>query len=567
MSHQTVTPEAENLPAETRLMKRPGSRMFYFRAKVPVDLLDHYQPAKEITRSLKTSDPREAVRRVRIMSVEVDAEFACIRKARAASGGEPLDTISDKEAERLAAKWMAQVLEEDEEVRREGLDERGFRKAAEALDIVDAGGRFDLARGDTKVVDFEVEDFVEVEGLPIRRGSDAFRRLAYAFMKASVKATEMMLARQRGEVVETPAPPPAGPEQSELLSVVFAGWKAERKPPRQTLLDFSTAVRRFTDLHGDMPVAMIGQEHVRRFKEALMRLPRGLKHELRGLALPKVLALVGDVPEEKRLAAGSINKSVGCLHTVLEWGFDNGYCAAVPGWRNPARKMKVSDQRAENGDGRLPFELADLKAIFGSPIYTAGKRPTGGKGEAAKWLPLLGLFTGARLEELGQALVSDVRCEDGVHYLDLNTFGRKRLKNRNSRRKVPLHPELRRLGFLAYVAGLPEHGPLFPDLPEGDIYKRTKAWSQWFGRWLTSLGITDERKVFHSFRHGFKDACRSARIPEEVHDALTGHSNGGVGRDYGHGMKSLLEVLADELARLRFPGLDLSPLYLAEPDA
>jgi hypothetical protein len=35
--------------------------------------------------------------------------------------------------------------------------------------------------------------------------------------------------------------------------------------------------------------------------------------------------------------------------------------------------------------------------------------------------------------------------------------------------------------------------------------------------------------VFHSFRHSFKDACRRAAIPEEIHDAITRHSGGGGG--------------------------------------
>ena len=61
-----------------------------------------------------------------------------------------------------------------------------------------------------------------------------------------------------------------------------------------------------------------------------------------------------------------------------------------------------------------------------------------------------------------------------------------------------------------------------------------KAWSKWFGRYIRELGITDTAKVFHSFRHNFKDALRTAGVSEEVHDALTGHSTRGeVSRGYG----------------------------------
>jgi hypothetical protein len=37
----------------------------------------------------------------------------------------------------------------------------------------------------------------------------------------------------------------------------------------------------------------------------------------------------------------------------------------------------------------------------------------------------------------------------------------------------------------------------------------------------------------HSFRHCFKDALRAAGVSEDLSDALTGHSGGGVGRRYG----------------------------------
>ena len=87
----------------------------------------------------------------------------------------------------------------------------------------------------------------------------------------------------------------------------------------------------------------------------------------------------------------------------------------------------------------------------------------------------------------------------------------------------------------------------------------TGNWSKWWARYTDDLGITDPRKVFHSFRHSFKDACRAARIGEELHDALTGHSSASVGRTYGTGMP--LEVLAEAVAKISYKGLDLTHLH------
>jgi len=50
------------------------------------------------------------------------------------------------------------------------------------------------------------------------------------------------------------------------------------------------------------------------------------------------------------------------------------------------------------------------------------------------------------------------------------------------------------------------------------------------GLYIRSIGLTNRARVFHSFRHGFKDALRRAGVSEDLNDALTGHSGGGVGR-------------------------------------
>jgi len=62
------------------------------------------------------------------------------------------------------------------------------------------------------------------------------------------------------------------------------------------------------------------------------------------------------------------------------------------------------------------------------------------------------LFSGARPNEIAQLLVTDLkRTPKGTWYLDLDDEDGKALKTETSRRRVPLHPELIRLGFVAFV--------------------------------------------------------------------------------------------------------------------
>lgn len=584
---------------------------FRLRLKVPVDLQGrgrfvtrHGKPQTDITATLKTGDHREAVSLWRTKAAEFQALF---ERERRLLNSKPLAELPPGEQERLCDLFLHRLLAEDDEVRFEGLGDEGVRadvvkrlqaagvragtgftasasartdgmsdrefiKQAEGLLALDADLRHALALGRTKMVEDEVDELLAGESLTLDRASKAYQDLKIAIMKTWLHAIEVMGQRLQGALIETPPEPSPNPRDEggsltgaldgHLLSRVAAEWALERKPSPQALRDAETTVRRFNELHGDLDVGAVTKAHVREFKAALRLIPRVLNAIERRLTLPELRQLAEKAPPERLLTAATVNRHLNILRAVLQWASGQGLCDQVAGWTNPVTGMLIRDGGTVE-EARLPYDTSDLTTIFNSPVFIAGERPEAGGGEAARWLPLLGLFTGARLEELGQALVTDIREDAGVPYVDLNVEGEgKRLKNRGSRRMVPLHPELIRCGFPLYVADLAGRGErlLFPDLKPDVKGKRTGNWSKWWGRYARQAGIADRRKVFHSFRHGFKDACRAAGIEEEVHDALTGHTNGSVGRRYG-GVGVPLDVRSQAMARITFKGLDLSHLH------
>lgn len=271
--------------------------------------------------------------------------------------------------------------------------------------------------------------------------------------------------------------------------------------------------------------------------------------------------------KDKLLAEGqsvsNTNTKLSRLRTLLGWAYQNDLTAS-----NVAERISV--KVADGGKNkRLPFSLPELQAIFASPVYANGERPAQGRAEAAYWLPLLGLFTGARLEEIGQLRVSDVQRhsypdQDGKMlsgwFLNITeTVDEKgqenRLKNAASERLVPLHPEIERLGFIAYVEKLKDQtGRVFPELKPNVYGRLTAKWGEWFGPYLRKVcGVTDKRKVFHSFRHTFKDYTRRARMSEGVQRQIMGHAGKDVADDYGSGYD--LHSLAEAMATYRVPGL------------
>ena len=119
---------------------------------------------------------------------------------------------------------------------------------------------------------------------------------------------------------------------------------------------------------------------------------------------------------------------------------------------------------------REPWHIDELRLLFSSPVFAAGARPKGGRGEAAFWLPLLALHTGARLSELAALTAADVVIEQpsGIAIITIteDVDQGRTLKTLASRRVVPIHTELIRFGFLNFVEDVcRDHGKpprLFP---------------------------------------------------------------------------------------------------------
>jgi integrase len=403
-------------------------------------------------------------------------------------------------------------------------------------------------------------------------------------MKAFVRALEDVLARNRGATIESPkliepatsSAPPSGCG----LRAAYEGWLKTQPRKKSTRLEFARGIDRFIELHGDLDVVQINRRHVREFRDAAQLVPTGRSGKLLNATLPQLAEYSRAHPDVPRIKPATVNKWLNCLGAVLNWSRKNGLIPDEAPWSDPVSGMRLVEQRSS----RQPWEPEELSLLFGSPIYVRGERPLGGKGEAAFWLPLLALFSGARLNELAPICADDVRVDgaSGVNFITIiedEEAGRS-VKTESSLRAVPIHPELVKIGFLEFVDQVRESGGpsarLFPKLTPGPKGGFGEAFSKWFGRYKRDLGIDNPSSVFHSFRHGFKDALRAAGVNEDVNDALTGHTGGNaVAR--GYGWKDMvrrfgLATLHAGVEKVRYPGLNLTmlrwkPLQTAPPRA
>jgi integrase len=592
-------------------MQRRASGVYEFRKRLPEALAGKPVPPhlrgafpdlvntktrcfkRELVRSLSTKELKEAKRRDHQAALKAtqlfDAAIQALVPPTVAVRPVALDL------KQLGDDVFAGLLAEDEAERMEGDDRRHLQTPkeraqwpdlvavppatqmgmssdhsfayGELLPVFEDEFRAAYARRDPEIVYPETNIALKKRGIYLSKSSSEFQKAALVVLESHVRAYEAMGKRQRGEIIPTPvvtkqSAEELGPKLTEALASWAAGGSAHnaKKPNSNTVTEAEQAVRYFTELHGDLRLGEITREKAREFRDAVAKVPSALPRNLRKLPLPELLKrdLSGRTPR----AATTVNKIVQVLGGITSRAEREGFLDKVPGFANPFGKaIRFSVDAHETR--RRHFEKSDLKAIFESPVYADGERPAGGGGEAAFWFPLIGLLSGMRLDEIAQLRIRDLRQDEDTRrwYFDIDRTGGRSTKTSSSIRHVPLHRELKRIGLLKYRDSLLNGGasletPLWPEVEAEGERTRSSAWSKWFGRYLRSTcGITDTTKVFHSCRHTFKRMTRDAGINEEMHDALTGHSSGGVGRSYGKGFS--LKPLAAALDKTGSP-FDLS---------
>jgi len=325
--------------------------------------------------------------------------------------------------------------------------------------------------------------------------------------------------------------------QKETIQDLFNSYSENSTKSISSIDAFRHAVKLFSELHGDLNASDITRPMVREYKEALLRVP-AKKAGLGKYTLPELVRHSVTHQVNKFISPATVNKNIKGVSAVLSWSEKNGYFDDCPNWSNPASGVRADVDVTKSK--RQPFDNHDLERIFCNDY----KGLSGSK----YWIPVISLYSGARLEEIGQLLVSDIKNQGDVWYFDITEDdGDKRLKNHSAKRLIPIHNKIIEMGFLDF---LEKDGRIFKDLTMSSSGKLTARVSKWFGDYKRIKGVTSGQKTFHSFRHLFKDVLRNSGVDEALSDALTGHTNGSVGRQYGSGYT--LEVLNTAIQSIKY---------------
>lgn len=346
----------------------------------------------------------------------------------------------------------------------------------------------------------------------------------------------------------------------------FAQTQVARGDWQQQMASQADATYRlFIAICGDRPLSDYSRADALTFRKTAERMPfdYGKAAIYRDLDPAEVIARYEALPKEKRsplLTQKTIKRHFSAMSKLWSEAISGGDVSAniFSGFKF-ANAKRASDQRDM-------WDADELKTLFSSPIWAgcANERQRSAKGDQIIrdekfWVPLITLFSGMRLEEICQLQTDDIREEDGIAYFDLNDRPPRQLKNKNAVRKVPIHSELIRVGFLRYVESFGKRShALFPHLkPGGADNKFGHAFSKWFTRYRQQIGVYRKNLDFHSLRHTATTFMHRADVNTMVIDHLTGHSTTGETARYTKG--SALSQLAVAVETIR-PPLDLRHL-------
>lgn len=299
-----------------------------------------------------------------------------------------------------------------------------------------------------------------------------------------------------------PAVPAAKPV-APLLSVLSDRYLKEKAlswAPKE-LSNQKNYIGCFIKALGDRPVVDYGKADVVKFKEGLLN--------------------SGKSPT-------TINKYLQKLSLLFNWLVNH-----QEGIVNHFAGLKL--QRAKEVNSRSGYTAEERRKFIGWAEQQEPHR---------RWIALLGLFTGARANEICQLYADDVQQVDGIWCLNIRN-GRpdQKLKTVNSARLVPLHRHLIQSGFIEFVKGR-AGGRLFPELPH-----RQDGYSHLWGQWFSRHRPVD--KDFHSLRHTVGTALKDHGVPLQYAAAILGHTNGAISYDrYGGdvSLEKLKEVIEAALS-------------------
>jgi integrase len=535
---------------------------------VPSDL-QKFVGKKELRYSLKTGYLGVAKQKARMLAGYIQYLFRWLRDK-----GYVMSKLTDRQIQKIVNKYIRKKLQsvEDNRARYEFNPVPELIREQEFLEDAMSDVQMDLQQSQYGTASFTVDSLLKKENIYMEHDDFEFKKMCRELLKAEIKYYKVELNRLAGEYSDDidalfPILPEsnraqfAAPQLEEpsifleaLIKEYFAENIRAENWSERTQIEYRSIFNNILRLFGNVAVNEIERQSVQHIKQVLLVLPKNYFKATKKYADVPVSKFLSDEPEEK-LSAKTVNKYLDNIKALFRFAVDNGYMKT-----NFAEGLRIRIKGKPYKE-RDPFSNEDLTALFHSKEYIEDTFDKPWK----FWLPLLGLYTGCRIEELCQLNITDIKKIKNIWVLDISKEEQsdKKIKTESSNRFVPLHPIIAEdLNFLGYVKQLKDKGNirLFPELKKhSERYSHYP--SRWFKDYKEHCGIVSppNKKVFHSFRHNLQDNLKQKLIQEKLVDELVGHVV--EGESFGrYGKPYKVPVLYKEAVLKLNYGIDLSHL-------
>ena len=563
---------------------------------------------KEILLSLKTEDRGLAEKLATVKLAELYAKWTPVAQPAAAEallGALPTFRPDNAAMIREAARAGYELHSKNLSIKRHqmaGATQADFAKYKAKREDEVAQSAQKLATMNLALWEPVADRLIELRYWNLEKGDvdyiEFVRLIAEAYMDASRSGLEL----DDGRPEPQPSTPvviaaqrlkndkaAAGQTIAELFELYAKIRVAEGRKRANGIAQDRMVLNRFAEYVGRLrAVGSITVEDARGFRDILAKLPPGYSKQkvYRGLSIQQVVEKA-DRDSAVRMSDITRDRYVSTVSPFFDWLVSEGRGG------NQGNPFDGLHQKTIKGaNPRPPFSPSQQQAIFSSPLFVGfavdGKEHLEGEQQAKDWrywIPLIGLFSGARITEIAQLYVDNVVSlpitngipetdgrENTAFFFEFKEDRRTGQQVKSKKRRiVPVHSKLIAIGFMAFVAQQSAKSArngnkqLFPELTLRDDQSQLGDVPSRFWRdYLEDIGIKNGADGFgsHSFRHTLSDRLRAAGYMDlQFGPLILGHSDKSITSGYGAMQQGTAAMLLAMLEAVKFGDLDLSKLH------
>jgi len=524
------------------LVKQPHG--YCFRINVPVDLRKRIG-LREVRYSLKTKDYLTAKAKALPLGLQVRRFFSELR-----ARSECLSQLSSADIKRLIKEFISKELDKAETKRLlcNNIPPDQLQDIKSDYGTTSYNSWEALTHRRYDAVSDLAQSLIDSNELTAPVDSIGFKELCRELIRATGYIASINLDRENGaygteqerdpdlyaKYLAEPVVPPSpavAEDDSPLLSESIALFLKERGKAKNWKGSYKTeclnALGLYQEFAGGIRGSQVDSKLTVAWKYALIKTPkhRNKTDKYKGKTIHQLLKM--DIPNP--MSEGNADRLITRLSTYFNWAKAHGHIKD-----NYARGIKFGN-KVRDDEKRQAFTPQDLHYIFNSQEYKDNlfKHPY------QYWAPYLALFTGMRVQEIGQLYLDDIYQTNGIWVVSVNDNAPdKQLKgSTNAKRDIPLHPIFTELAFPEFVQELRNKGKqrLFPEINKtskgyGDTISRafnrdSKSSPGFLRKWGVKGPNDKGKKVFHSFRHTFIDHLKQKLVPIPMLQQLAGHKN------------------------------------------